>query len=96
MHVAFADKEDFDSCNLEREASKPTVFQHRGHHEPYSLCGKRKAIIHSAVAQSLLYLGEMLTSKIQGFRFSSSMISNPNSSWQQYGRRTYIFTRLFT
>lgn len=29
MDVAFADREDFDSCNLEREASKPTVFQHR-------------------------------------------------------------------
>lgn len=29
MDVAFADREDFDSCNLEKEASKPTVFQHR-------------------------------------------------------------------
>lgn len=29
MDVAFADREDFDSCRLEREASKPTVFQHR-------------------------------------------------------------------
>lgn len=29
MDVAFADREDFDSHNLEREASKPTVFQHR-------------------------------------------------------------------
>lgn len=29
MNVAFTDREGFDSCNLEREASKPTVFQHR-------------------------------------------------------------------
>lgn len=29
MDIAFADREDFDSCSLEREASKPTVFQHR-------------------------------------------------------------------
>ena len=30
----------------------------------------------------MFYLGEMLTSKSQGFRFSSSMTSNPNNSWQ--------------
>lgn len=28
------------------------------------------------------YLGDMLTSRIQGLRFSSSMMSKPNSSWQ--------------
>lgn len=29
-----------------------------------------------------VYLGDMLTSRIQGLRFSSSMMSKPNSSWQ--------------
>jgi len=29
------------------------------------------------------YLGEMFTSRIHGFKFLSSMTSNPNSSWQQ-------------
>lgn len=29
MNVAFTDREGFDSCKLEREASKPMVFQHR-------------------------------------------------------------------
>lgn len=29
MDRAFTDREDFDSCSLEREASKPAVFQHR-------------------------------------------------------------------
>lgn len=28
------------------------------------------------------YLGDILTSRIQGLRFLSSMISKPNSSWQ--------------
>lgn len=48
-----------------------------------------KKFVHPALAlrqtleEKLLYLGEMLTSKIQGLRFSSSMISNPKSSWQQ-------------
>lgn len=42
------------------------------------------------------HLGDMLTSRIQGFRFSSSMISKPNSSWQLYGDSTFIFIRLST
>lgn len=38
----------------------------------------------------------MLTSRIQGFRFSSSMMSKPNSSWQLWGVFTCIFSRVFT
>lgn len=30
------------------------------------------------------YLGDMLTSKIHGFRVSSRRTSNPNNSWTQY------------
>lgn len=98
MDIAFADRRTLIPAVWRGRLQSPQSFSTgwRGHHKPNTFCGKRKAIIHSAVAQNLLYLGEMLTSKIQGLRFSSSMISNPNSSWQQYGRRTYIFTRLFT
>lgn len=31
----------------------------------------------------IVYLGEILTSNNQGFRFSSNMTSQPNNSWQQ-------------
>lgn len=41
-------------------------------------------------------LGDMLTSRIQGLRFSSSMMSKPNSSWQLYGDSTFIFSKLRT
>lgn len=42
------------------------------------------------------HLGDMLTSRIQGLRFSSNMMSKPNSSWQLYGDRTLIFSKLRT
>lgn len=42
------------------------------------------------------HLGDMLTSRIQGLRFSSNMMSKPNSSWQLYGDRTFIFSKLRT
>ncbi len=42
------------------------------------------------------YLGEILTSIIHGLRFSSSMISKPNSSCTQYRLLALDFTILFT
>ena len=37
-------------------------------------------------APLILYLGEMLTSRIQGFSLRSSIMSNPNNSWQLWLR----------
>lgn len=42
-----------------------------------------------------IYLGEMLTSTIHGFRFSSNITSNPNNSWTEYFRLTFPLTRTF-
>ena len=44
--------------------------------------GGGERVVHSegVMLQLALYLGEMLTSRIHGFKFLSSMISNPNNS----------------
>lgn len=51
-------------------------------------------LVRVGVYKCVCYLGDMLTSRIQGLRFSSSMMSKPNSSWQLYDVRTLIFSRV--
>lgn len=52
--------------------------------------------VPACVCASVSHLGDMLTSRIQGLRFSSNMMSKPNSSWQLYGERTFVFSKLRT
>ena len=42
-------------------------------------------------APLILYLGEMLISRIQGFSLRSSIMSNPNNSWQLWLRGEGFF-----
>ena len=54
-----------------------------------------KVLMKLKLFQSELYLGEMFTSRIHGFKFSSSRMSNPKSSWQQYLLLAFDLVMLF-